>query len=149
MSKRIQRKQLDEVLLNVGSFPTIAAPARGWLHAIRQSLGMPLRTLADRIGVTPQAIERIEKREADRSITLASLQSAAETLDCLFVYAIVPKRPLEETLHKAAEQAADAMMKGVDQSMDLEGQSVEVSGSREELILKLENNPRLIWRWVK
>jgi predicted DNA-binding mobile mystery protein A len=149
MSKKIQRKQLDEVFLKVSAFPTFAAPTRGWLHAIRQSLGMPLRTLAERMDMTPQAIERIEKREADQSITLASLQSAAEALDCLFVYAIVPKRSLVETLHSAAEQAADAMMKGVAQTMDLEGQSVEVSGSREELILKLENNPRLIWRWVK
>src|ERR1035437_2035514 len=137
MNKKIQRKQLDEIFLKVSAVQKFAAPTRGWLHAIRQSLGMPLRTLADRIGMTPQAIERMEKREADRSITLASLQSAAEALDCMFVYAIVPNRSLVETLHSAAEQAAEAMMKGVDQTMDLECQSVGLSDSREELMLKL------------
>jgi predicted DNA-binding mobile mystery protein A len=152
MNKRTQRKQLDEIFKDVRQLDPFPAPARGWLRAIRESLGMPLRELADRIGTSPQAIQQIEKREANQSITIASLKSAVETLDCVFLYAIVPKRPLEETMRKVAEEAADKIIKGATQTMDLEGQPIRMAPmetTREELILELENNPRLIWRLVK
>lgn len=55
-------------------------------------------------------------------------------------------------MHKAAEEAADKILKGAGQTMELEDQSISTAPmmrSREELIQELRNNPRLIWRWVK
>ncbi len=152
MNKRTQRKQLDEIFKEIKPIQPFPAPMRGWLRAIRESLGMPLRELADRIGTSPQAIQQIEKREANQSISIASLKSAAENLDCVFVYAIIPRQSLEETMRRVSEEAADKIIKGASQTMDLEGQPVRrapIETAREELILELENNPRLIWRWVK
>ncbi len=150
--KKTQRKQLDEIFREAYAYPAFEAPSKGWLRAIRESLGMPLRTLAERVGTSPQAIQQIEKREANQSITLASLRSAAESLDCVLLYAIVPKRPLQETIRTAAEQAADTILSGAAQTMELEDQTVRkapMETTREELILELEKNPRLLWRWVK
>ncbi len=150
MNKKLQRQQLDEIFLEMDNFRAFATPTKGWLCAIRESLGLSLRALAKRTGTSHQAIEQFEKREADQTITLASLKSAAESLGCDLVYAIVPREPLEETMHKAAEEAADRILKGAEQTMELEDQSVAKTlraATREELIAKLENNPRLIWRW--
>jgi predicted DNA-binding mobile mystery protein A len=152
MNKKLQRQQLDEIFLKMGNFRAFATPTKGWLCAIRESLGISLRALAKRTGTSHQAIEQFEKREADQTITIASLKSAAESLGCDFVYAIVPRQPLEEMMHKAAEEAADKILKGAQQTMELEDQSVAdapMMRSRQELIQELENNPRLIWRWVK
>ena len=147
MNKKIQRQQLDEIFREMSNFP--ATPTKGWLCAIRESLGMSLRALAKRTDTSHQAIEQFEKREADQTITIASLRSAAESLGCDFVYTIVPRQPLEETIHKAAEEAADKILKGAGQTMELEDQSISavpMIRSREELIQELRNNPRLIWR---
>jgi predicted DNA-binding mobile mystery protein A len=149
MNKKIQRQQLDTIFLKMDNFRAFATPTKGWLCAIRESLGMSLRALAKRTGTSHQAIEQFEKREADQTITIASLKSAAESLGCEFLYAIVPKQPLEERVHKAAEEAADNILKGASQTMELEDQSVAAASrirSRQELIQELENNPRLIWR---
>jgi predicted DNA-binding mobile mystery protein A len=152
MNKKLQRRQLDTIFAEMGNFSAFAIPTKGWLCAIRESLGMSLRALAKRTGTSHQSIEQFEKREADQTITIASLKSAAESLGCELVYAIIPKRPLEETMQKAAEEAADKILKGAEQTMELEDQSVAdapMTRSRQELIQELRNNPRLIWRWVK
>lgn len=152
MNKQTERNQLDEIFRDINPLLPFPTPTRGWLRAIRESLGMPLRKLADRIGTSPQTIQQIEKREANESISIASLKRAAENLNCIFVYAIVPKRPLEESMRTFAEEAADTILKGATQTMDLEGQpvrAVPVETMREELIIELKNNPRLMWRWVK
>jgi predicted DNA-binding mobile mystery protein A len=151
MNKKLQRKQLDTIFQQVHALRAFPPPARGWLRAIRESLGMPLRELAHRMGTSPQAAQQFEKREAEQSITLASLKNAADRLDCELVYAIVPRRPLADMIHHAAEEAADAILTGAAQTMELENQSIAADtrrSAREELILELENDPRRVWRPV-
>jgi len=79
------------------------------------------------MNVAQSRIVALEKAEATGSTTLKSLREAAEALDCKLVYALVPIRPLDETLRKRARD------KAVDQGMLLENQSLTVSQMNEEI----------------
>jgi predicted DNA-binding mobile mystery protein A len=145
---KLSRRQLDEALKNINAFAPNVAP-RGWLYAIRSALGMSRAVVAKKLGVTPAAVQQTEEREAALTISLASLQQAAQALDCHLVYAIVPNQSLMKTLHHAAEQAAKKIMKSTSQSMALEDQALRTASwqhAYDELVEELEKNPKLIWK---
>jgi len=145
-------RQLDAVLSEGKAFPPSYAPTHGWLYAIRKAMGIPRSIVAKRLGISGPAVQQIEKREEERSITLANLQNAAEALNCQFMYAIVPKKPIAQMLHEAAEQAAKKMMEEVGQTMKLEDQAIAISpwwDSYEDLVEELEKNPQWIWRKIE
>ena len=97
-------------------------PALGWLHRIRQALGMSAPQLADRIGMTRQGVADLESREQDGSATLAALRKAAEAMNCDLVYAIVPRTSLVDVLSKQARKKATEEMNRVAHTMLLENQ---------------------------
>ena len=147
MNAKIQREMLDRTLRDARALRRHLQPENGWLREIRKSLGMPLRVVAGRAGMTPQAIQRIEKREAEGSVTLESLRNAAEMLDCDLVYAIVPKLTLENTLRALAEEAAKKMSM-TEMQIAPEGTTAFPRKSREEMVRESEDNPRFIWNWL-
>ncbi|MEE9193027.1 MAG: helix-turn-helix domain-containing protein, partial [Thermodesulfobacteriota bacterium] len=85
ISKKLVRDQLDETLDKLKVLKYFNPPAFGWTKAIRTSLGMSGRQLANRIGVTKQSISRIEQDEVAGAITLKTLRKVAEGLDCVLV----------------------------------------------------------------
>src|SRR5689334_5348437 len=90
------RRQLDKRLTPLRTIEGLARPPRGWIRAIREALGMTTAQLARRIGVSQPRVVAIEQAEKTRAITLDSLERAARALDCELVYALVPRKPLEE-----------------------------------------------------
>ena len=58
-------------------------------------------------------MQALERREADGAITLESLERAADALGCDLVYALIPRRPLEEMLHDQAQKVAQAQWNAV------------------------------------
>jgi predicted DNA-binding mobile mystery protein A len=103
--------------------PQLAVPRGGWIRAIRDALGMSARDLAHRLGVTESTVARMETSERAQSIQLATLQKAAVALGCDLVYALVPRRPLEQTVHGQARRRAQAAIATVTHSMLLEDQT--------------------------
>jgi predicted DNA-binding mobile mystery protein A len=99
-----------------------ATPPRGWIRAIRETLGMPRAELARRLGVTGQAVAKLEGSEAEGSIRLDSLRRAAEALDCTLVYALVPNASLEEIVDRRAHELARRQVGHAQQTMLLEDQ---------------------------
>lgn len=99
-------------------------PSAGWLRTVREALNMPQRELARRLQVSQPSVQALEKREADGAITLESLERAADALGCDLVYALIPRRSLEETLRGQAEKVAQAQWNAVTQTMALENQGV-------------------------
>src|SRR5258708_37435470 len=97
-------------------------PKGGWLRAIRQALGMTTRQLAKKVGVTQAAVVDAERSEAKDDITLATLRRYATALDCELVYALVPNRPLQESLEARADKVARDHVLRVRHSMALEDQ---------------------------
>lgn len=118
----MQLQALDSHLTHI-RLPEL--PPKGWIATIRTSLGMSARQMAERMGVTQQSVAKLEKNEADDSITLKSLRKAAESLECRLVYAFVPNEgSLEDTLKKQAFMKAQQITIAVDHTMQLEGQGV-------------------------
>jgi transcriptional regulator with XRE-family HTH domain len=54
------------------------------------------------MGVKQPSVVALEQSEAKGTIELATLRRVAEALDCTLVYALVPNRPLEQTVRDRA-----------------------------------------------
>jgi predicted DNA-binding mobile mystery protein A len=88
-NKKLIRQQLEITLQKFRPLLSIPMPPRGWIRAVRDALGMNGRQLADRLNVTRQRAALIEKDELGSSATLKTMRRVAESLDCVFVYALV------------------------------------------------------------
>ena len=80
----LARKSLDKRLSPLRDMP-LAVPPRGWLRAIRESLSMTTRQLAERMDVARSRINALEKAELSGATTLKSLRAAAEAMECTLV----------------------------------------------------------------
>jgi predicted DNA-binding mobile mystery protein A len=142
--RAMARKQLDKRLNVLQNTDILARPPRGWIKAIRESLGMTTAQLARRLGLSQPRVLAIEKAEVSGNLKLATLERAAHALDCRLVYALVPRIPLESTVEDRARQMAEKRLRAASHSMVLEGQRVEADDEREhleKLITQLINQP--------
>ena len=99
-------------------------PAKGWIRALRDALGLSSAQLARRMGIRPQSLDDMEKSEAGGTITLASLRRVGQAMDCTLVYALVPNGSLSAIVQRRAESLALEAIVGVSHSMALEDQTV-------------------------
>ena len=124
-------------------------PPKGWLRAVRNALGMTTAQFSKRLSVSQPRIVELEQSEISGSVTLNTLQRAAETLGCRFVYAIVPERPLAETVRERAEVVAARLASAVAQSMRLEDQEVTSKEAAKNLhrseVDRLLRRPARLW----
>lgn len=100
-------------------------PAKGWVRAIRDGLGMSRRQLAERLGLLTSRIQILEQDETTGAVTIKTLRRTAEAMDCVFVYAIVPRTSLDGTLQKQAKYKAKQHLQNISHSMSLEEQTLE------------------------
>jgi predicted DNA-binding mobile mystery protein A len=77
-------------------------PQEGWLRTVRNALGMSSTQLAKRLGVTKSRVSKAEQDEPSGSVTLKTMQSMAEAMDCKFVYAVVPNEDVEAIIQQRA-----------------------------------------------
>ncbi|MCU1237452.1 MAG: mobile mystery protein [Candidatus Solibacter sp.] len=107
---------------------------------------MTAAQLAKRLGVSQPAVAAMEKSEARGTIELATLRRVAEALDCTLVYALVPNKPLDQTVRERARQYMRRRLTPVEHSMLLEDQKVAArdTSARLEEILR-ETSPRKFW----
>ena len=96
----------------------------GWLKTVRQALNMSGAQLARRMGVTRAQVSQYEKNELSRSITLKSLDQAAEAMGCKVVYAIVPETSLLTVVEQRALEKAEQLVSETSVHMALEQQSL-------------------------
>jgi predicted DNA-binding mobile mystery protein A len=142
------RRHLDQRFRTAGDLRQhLAVPVKGWIRAIRESLGMTTTQLAARMGLAQSSIIDLEKAEARAAIQLSSLKRAAEAMNCTLVYAFVPNEPLESFLQKQARRVAREHLKPVEQTMLLENQSTSPEQADELLedYIRTRLNPRHIW----
>lgn len=97
-------------------------PPRGWLKAIRESLGLTERQQASKLGMTGSSLHKSELAEAEERITLGQLRKLADGLDCELVYALVPRKPLTQVVEDRARSIALEEVSGVAHTMSLEDQ---------------------------
>jgi predicted DNA-binding mobile mystery protein A len=142
-------QQLDKRFVAFAPLANALRPEKGWVKAVREALGMTTAQLGKRLGVSQQRAAMVEKAEADGSITLKSLEQAAQTLGCRVVYVLYPEEPLTKTLRARAETVADQQMRAVEQTMRLEDQSVADNSlrleTRDRLLEQLLKRPARLW----
>jgi predicted DNA-binding mobile mystery protein A len=119
------RRRLDQKLDLIRPTERFAQPPKGWIRAIRDALGMSLRQLGDRLGMAAPSVHNIEESEANGTIQLKTLRRVAEALDCVVVYALVPKATLTDMVDRRAREIALNALGRVSHSMALEDQQVD------------------------
>lgn len=119
----LARRQLERRLAPLRAM-TLVVPPKGWIKAIRESLGMTARQLAARMGVAPSRIPAIEKAEVSGATELRTLRQAAAAMNCALVYAFVPIEPLDDILRDRAMQKARKDVARLDHTMRLENQAL-------------------------
>lgn len=137
--RRIMREQLDKTFENLSSMRGLHRPVKGWLRSIREALGMSGRQLADRIGVSQPRVVQMEKDELSGALTLKTLRQAAEAMDCVFVYALVPRTSLEKAMRDQARIVAEQRFSRTSHTMLLEDQLVSNDERKKMLDAKMED----------
>jgi len=84
-------RKLDEAALAYRVAGRGSRQVKGWVRTVRQAMGLPVRELAERLGVTDGEVFRLEDSERAGTIGLAKLRAAAEGLGCELVYGLAPK----------------------------------------------------------
>lgn len=109
--------------------------------------------LARRLNVNQSRVVKMESAAVDRSITLKTLERAAEALECHLVFALVPKHSLEATIREQAEYVAKQQLRYLSHSMELEDQAVDASTIDEEVQaltqVLLEGSEKKLWEMDK
>ncbi len=98
----------------------------GWIHATRTAIGMTLKQLASRLGLSVPAVKKFEQREQAEAISLASLRKLAQAMDMDLVYYFKPKSSSVEAMMDArVEMKAKELMNLSHQAMLLENQPTD------------------------
>lgn len=122
---QLRIRQLDRALEPFRLAERRSAPEDGWVKAIREALGMSIRQLAERCGLSKTSIHSIETNEVAGTAQLDSLRTVAKAMECDLVYALVPRDSLQAILDRQAERRAREIVGGVSDSMDLEAQGID------------------------
>jgi predicted DNA-binding mobile mystery protein A len=144
----LARKNLDRRLVALRAEPLIAPPS-GWIKAIREALGMTAAQLARRMGVVQSRVSTLEKAEIHGTPSLKTLRQAAEAMDCVLVYAIVPRTSLDQIVRNQAAKKADVELARHHHTMRLENQAMDqrdLAAERERLVADmLAGSLRRVW----
>lgn len=139
-------------IVNVTSKQTInklMVPPEGWIKTVRSALSMSGRQLAMRLNVTKTRISRVEKDEINGSVTLKTMQSTAEAMDCRFVYAIIPNHSIEDIIRQQALKQAKLKVASAAVHMALEDQLISSQHMQSEIKRLahefIEKQPKDFW----
>jgi predicted DNA-binding mobile mystery protein A len=146
---KLRTRQLDHTFERLAPLRSVDRPRKGWLKVIREALGMTGEQVAERLEVTKSMVSKYERAELDETITLATLRRVASALDAELMYAVLPRKSIEELRRERALTAARRRVQSVHQSMALEDQAVSAE-ERERQIAELADEllierPRTIW----
>lgn len=148
--KSLQIQQLNGKMLAYASLQKIAPPPTGWIKAIRNAIGMSMLQLGNRLSITKQSVQDIERREKDGSVTIKALREAARALDMQLVYGFVPNDgSLELLIERKAKELATQIVMRTSNTMKLEDQEntkqrIEKAIQERTTIIKTEM-PKTLW----
>ena len=146
---KLAREQLDATLERLEPLKTFVPPAKGWIRAIRDAIGMTGEQLAKRLNTNKQRVSRIEHDEKLGKVKIETLKNVAKAMDCVFLYAFVPRDSLDQTVKEQAKVIAKKRMARSNQMMRLEKQ--ELSDSEKAKAMKtiideiVETMPKSLW----
>lgn len=143
-------QQLNSKMLVFSSLVKTAAPPTGWIKAIRTALGMSMQQLANKLAVSKQGVQDIEKREKDGSVTIKSLREVARSMDMQLVYGFVPNDgSLDALIEKRATELATQIVMRTATTMKLEGQANSdkrlKAAIKERAAVITNEMPKMLW----
>ncbi|WP_452220112.1 mobile mystery protein A [Lacinutrix salivirga] len=130
-----------------GKYPR---PPIGWVKTIRTSIGMSLEQLGDKLGITRQSAQSLEKREAKGSITIKALEEAGKAMDMKLVYGFVPlDGSIEKLIEKKAKKLATEIVLRTSGTMKLEDQENSPKRIKKAIDQRtkaiIEDMPKILW----
>jgi predicted DNA-binding mobile mystery protein A len=116
-------EQTDAKIRQLKKAGNLIIPSSGWVYSIRQSLGMSMRQLGGKMGITPQSIKEIEEREKNETISIKVLRQFGKSMELRLIYGFIPKNgSLESIIEERAYELAKEIVSRASITMKLEGQ---------------------------
>jgi predicted DNA-binding mobile mystery protein A len=146
---KLIRLQIDKQLNGIKSVLNINRPLYGWIKTIRNALGMTVAQFGKRMGVSQARASVIESSEIEDTLTIKTLREAARSLNCKFIYFLIPEKSLEEIVKEQAMKTVIENSKNVVHSMGLENQTVLEEESKDFVNIQAESllfeHPNKVW----
>ena len=99
-------------------------PVGGWIAAFQYAIGLNVKNLAGRLGVSCNSVYRARKNEQSGSISLNQLNKIAGAMGGKLVYAIIPiDGQVEKIIMNQARKKADKIIRRAYAHMALEDQT--------------------------
>ena len=148
--KSLQIQQLNSKMLAFESLQKITPPPTGWIKAIRTAIGMSQLQLGNRLSITKQSVQDIERREKDGSVTIKALREIARALDMQLVYGLIPNDgSLEAMIERKAKELATQIVLRTSNNMKLEDQEntkQRIEKAIQERAAAIKNEmPKTLW----
>lgn len=149
-TQRLVLEQIDRKILKLKKAQNLSLPSSGWVFALRQALGMSLRQLGKRMGITPQSVKEIEEREKSGTISINVLKQVGNSLGLKLIYGFIPEgKSLEEMIDKRAIELAREIVSRTSISMKLEDQGNSSKRIKKAITEKAEeiklDMPKYLW----
>ena len=130
--------QLDKQI-QTSIFREAPYPKEGWIKLCRKALKMSTNSLAKRLGISQPGVHALEKREAEKNISLKNLEKIAQGLGCRLVYFFVPETTFMGFIENEQLRIAQRLLERVQKTMALEDQALTKEQKKEQLKLILED----------
>ena len=111
MERRRLTRLLDSAAKRIAD---LEAPQRGWIAAMRGALGMSAEHVAQRKGVSRNAVYQAERSEKDGAVSLKQMDQLATAMGGTFVYAIIPNKRIDEMKYRQAKLKATLQLKDIE-----------------------------------
>src|SRR5688572_19742116 len=144
-------QQRAEITAGSRAFPRMkseAVPRAGWVREIRTALGLSQSQLAARAGVSRATVQQMERAEAERRITLASLDKLALAMDCRVALAIVPRGgTLEDVRRRQALAKAEVILHDRTRDNKRPPKPADLERRKQQMVTRLlRGSRRRLWR---
>ena len=144
INQKVMRRSIDKKILALRGLIAFDMPEQGWIRTIREALGMTTIQLAKKLGVSQARVVQIEKNE--NNLKISTLNKIAKILNSAFVYYIIPKENISDTVTKQAQKKALKIIGKVNKNMSLEDQLSDSKEILEDLKRDLlDRNISRIW----
>lgn len=126
MNKRsIQIQHLNQKMQTLSVLRKVNFPEKGWIHAIRNALGMSASQLGKKLAITRQGVVDMEAREIEGSVSIRTLREAARALNMELVYGFIPiDNSINDLIDRRSKELALEIVQRTSVTMQLEGQVI-------------------------
>lgn len=131
-------KQLDKKLGPLRSYFHLISN-RGWIFYIRNALSISSGNLAKLMGIKQSSVVAMEQREAEKTITLETLEKAANAFGCDVFYAFVPKDSFEKFIDAKRKELVNRVINETNLTMSLEEQGLNKKDLIEQMNLLMDD----------